>query len=353
MISAARARFAAALATVLVVAAPVAAASDDKDPLEPVEPPTGLAGLWAELDRLLADAAATAPSPPPVAVPVTWKARRVASFDFGAAVLAAAAGDLDGDGRAELVVLTERAVVVLGPGGRGLVERTRLAVPAEPASQRPRDPVGALAIARGERGPELWARSSSAGRGARYRLVDGALREVAPVAGFPFCADREDALVPGRNFVDDGAHPPFWTRRCRDDVVDGDGRRLAAEVTVAIDGSLTALVTTRCPDGGAPCPAARTVGLDGAGVAVEVDDVDRDGRLELITSAAGPPGDADAVVVRRLGPTGLAGKPVWRRAFSGGIAALASGDVDGDGDRDVFAAVRLAGARKVDLWLLD
>ena len=64
-------------------------------------------------------------------------------------------------------------------------------------------------------------------------------------------------------------------------------------------------------------------------------------------------GDADAVVVRRLGPTGLVARPLFKRSFSGGIAALGSGDVDGDGDRDVFAAVRLAGARKVDLWLLD
>jgi hypothetical protein len=73
----------------------------------------------------------------------------------------------------------------------------------------------------------------------------------------------------------------------------------------------------------------------------------------VITSAAGPPGDADAVVVRRIGPAGVVAKPVFRRGFSGGIAAIGSGDVDGDGDRDVFAAVRLAGARKVDLWLLD
>jgi hypothetical protein len=44
---------------------------------------------------------------------------------------------------------------------------------------------------------------------------------------------------------------------------------------------------------------------------------------------------------------------VFRRGFSGGVVGLGSGDIDGDGDGDVIAAVRLAGARKVDLWVLD
>ena len=54
-----------------------------------------------------------------------------------------------------------------------------------------------------------------------------------------------------------------------------------------------------------------------------------------------------------LGPDGFAAKPRFRRAFLGGVVAIAVGDVDGDGDREAFAAVRLTGARKVDLWLLD
>ena len=335
---------------VLALARP-APASDEGGGPPPKGPPT-LADVYRLLDEELAAATASL-TPPPPPVPVTWKAKRVASVDLGAPLLALAVGDLDGDRRGELVALTERAVVVMTPARRGLVEKARLALPADPAPVRPRDAVGALAIAPGADGvAEIWARSSSAGRGARYRLVDGALREVAPVDGFPFCAGHLVELVPGRNYAT-GADGPFLARRCRDDVVDGRGRKVRAEATVGVDGGLTLSVATRCPPGASDCPADRTVRLDGAGVAFEVDAVDRDGTLEVITSAAGAPGDADAVQVRSLGAAGLSAKPRFKRGFSGGIAALGSGDVDGDGDRDVFAAVRLAGARKVDLWLLD
>ncbi len=342
---------------VLALAAPARAQPGAPSPAATDPDEATLAELWRLFDdELAAWQAAQAPAPPappPVPVKVAWKARRVASLDLGAAVLAVAVGDLDGDGKAELVALTERAVVVLSPARRGLVERARIAVPAEPASMRPRDPVGALAIAPGDHGGEIWARSSAVGRGARYRLVDDALREVAPVAGFPFCAGHEDELVPGRNYAAGPVGAPFLARRCRDDVADGHGRPLHVEATVAVDGTLTVVVATRCPAGASDCPADRTVAIAGAGVGFEIDDVDRDGRLEVITSAAGAPGDADLVLVRQLGPIGLVGKSLFRRSFSGGIAAIGSGDVDGDGDRDVFAAVRLAGARKVDLWLLD
>lgn len=343
------------LALATPVAAAAAAPDDGDQPGGPVAPaPGSLAALWQLVDSELAAAsAALAPPPtPPTPVAVTWKARRVASLDLGAALLALAVGDLDGDGRGELVALTERAIVVLSPARRGLVERARIAVPAAPASIRPRDPVGALSILAGDHGGEIWARSSAAGLAARYRLVDGALQEVGSEAGFPFCPGEATELAPGRNYAA-GVGPPFLNRRCRADAVDATGRRVHAQATVGVDGALTLVIETRCPAGGPACPPTRTITVDGAGVAVEVDDVDRDGRLELITSAAGAPGDADAVVVRRLGPTGLVPRPLFKRSFSGGIAALGSGDVDGDGDRDVFAAVRLAGARKVDLWLLD
>jgi hypothetical protein len=49
---------------------------------------------------------------------------------------------------------------------------------------------------------------------------------------------------------------------------------------------------------------------------------------------------------------GLEEAGVPTRVLGRGVG-LGSGDVDGDGDADVFAAVRLAGARKVDLWVLD
>ncbi|MBE7453120.1 MAG: hypothetical protein HS111_30900 [Kofleriaceae bacterium] len=315
-----------------------------------------------------ASAAREPPPRPPVPVKVTWRARRVASIDLGAALLALTAGDLDGDARAELVALTERDVIVLRPTARGLVEVARAALPAEPAAIRPRDPVGAVVIAPGADGRnEVRARASLHGRGGRWVLDGKALRELGPVAAFPLCGDLEAALVPGRNYFAGGAAgaaapagpatkdepaPVFHAVRCRGDVVDRAGRAVRAQVTVEPGGRATVVVETRCGGRDAGCVPRREHRLDGVGVAIELDDVDRDGTLELVTSGAGAPGDADAVAVWTLGDAGPSKKPVFRRGFSGGVVALGSGDVDGDGDRDVFAAVRLAGARKVDLWLL-
>lgn len=345
-------------------------------PLTPAPQGGGEVGaLWRVIAAAFDDASfAREPPPrPPVPVKVTWKARRVASLDLGAPLLALAAGDLDGDGKAELVALTERHVVVLRPARRRLAEVARVGLPADPASIRPRDAVGTLVITLGaDGGAEIWGRASTRGRGARWVLEGKNLREVGPIPEFPLCADASAALEPGRNyFAGDGlgarlvitpgpryaadgrGGTPYYTRRCRDDVVDRAGRALRAQVTVETSGAAVVELETRCGARDAACVPRRQARLEGVGSAIEVDDVDRDGSIELITSGAGAPGDADALVVWTIGEAGVSKKPVFRRGFSGGVVGVGSGDVDGDGDRDVFAAVRLAGARKVDLWLVN
>ena len=147
--------------------------------------------------------------------------------------------------------------------------------------------------------------------------------------------------------------PMFYTARCRDGVVDKIGRALRAQATVEPGGGVAIAIETRCGSRDTACTPRRDVRIEGAGVAIELDDVDHDGTIEVITSGAGAPGDADAVAVWNIGESGVSNKPVFRRGFSGGVVGLGSGDIDGDGDGDVVAAVRLAGARKVDLWVLD
>lgn len=341
-----------ALGCVAVMASAAMAA-----PFAPPPAPEGggaVGALWRDAVTALeaASAARVPPLSPPTPRPVKWKARRVASLDLGAPLLSLAAADLDGDGKAELVALTERTVIVLGPHGKGLRERARIAVPTEAPVLRPRDPVGALAVTAGERGAEVWARSSTSARGARYGWQGGALVELAPVAGFPLCSDRVVELAAGRNYATvDGKD--VWTARCRLGEVDAVGRALVASATVGVDGTATIAIDTRCPRGGAACPAAQAMTIPNVGTAIELADVDRDGTLEVLTSGAGAPGDGDAVVVWALPAGGPGKKPAFRRAFLGGVVGLAVGDVDGDGDREAFAAVRLTGARKVDLWLLD
>jgi hypothetical protein len=86
-------------------------------------------------------------------------------------------------------------------------------------------------------------------------------------------------------------------------------------------------------------------------VAFEIADVDRDGTPELIASSASAPGDTDAVRVIPLGSP--AGKAAFKKEFKGGVAGIVVADGDGDGVPEVVAVVRLAGARRVDLWRLD
>jgi hypothetical protein len=328
-------------------------------PFPPTPAPEGGGGpgaLWRAVAAAFDAASAEREPPPrpPVAVPVTWKAKRVASLDLGAPLLALAAGDLDGDGKAEVVALTERHVVVLRPSGKGLGEVARAPLPSDPASIRPRDAVGTLVVAKGE----ILARASTRGRGARWVLEGKGLREVAPLPAFPLCSDVSAELAPGRNYFGSGGDekmpaPTFYTARCRDDVVDKIGRAMRAQATVETGGGVAIAIETRCGLRDPACTPRRDVRLEGAGVAIELDDVDHDGTIEVITSGAGAPGDADAVAVWNIGDAGVSKKPVFRRGFSGGVVGLGSGDIDGDGDGDVVAAVRLAGARKVDLWVLD
>lgn len=339
-----------------------ALAARPPSPFPPTPAPDGGGGpgaLWREIAAAFDAASAEREPPPrpPVAVPVKWKAKRVASLDLGAPLLALAAGDLDGDQKAEVVALTERHVVVLRPAGKGLGEVARAPLPGDPAVIRPRDAVGTLVIANGE----ILARASTRGRGARWVLEPKGLRETAPLPAFPLCVDVSAELAPGRNYFGGGggdgagttAPPAFFVARCRDGVVDRIGRAVRAQATVEPSGGVAIAIETRCGSRDTACTLRRDLRIDGAGVAIELDDVDHDGTIEVITSGAGAPGDADAVAVWNISESGVSKKPVFRRGFSGGVVGLASGDIDGDGDGDVVAAVRLAGARKVDLWVLD
>jgi len=350
------------------------AAANDRAPDPVREPDSFLGRLRRAVDEALEDAsAARAPAPvPPQPIPVSWRARRLTSIDLGAPLLALAGGDLDGDGRAELVAVTERDVVVLAARGRrALGEVARAPLPPDPQAIRPRDAVGAAVVVAGAAGAraELWARASTSGRGARYQLEGGELREVAPAGGYPLCARRSAELAPGRNYFagagGDGDLPErYYGLRCRDDLVDEQGRAMSADAALATDGTLAVRLAVRCTTRDAGCtPAAEGRGrrervhraaIAGVGTAFEIADVDRDGRPEIIHAGAGAPGDPDAVVVEAVPPAGAAaGKVVFRRDFKGGVAGIVAADVDGDRDLEVIAAVRLPGAERVDLWLLD
>lgn len=294
--------------------------------------------------RLDAAAAAHVVRPvPPVPVAIRWKPQKLGSLDLGAPVVAVAAGDLDGDGKAEVYLVTSREVIAVGLAGR-LHKLGHVAFAGDPAVPASRDVVGTAVID----GRALVAAVSSWARDLRVEWTGRTLTARPGPGGFLVCGDRLQ-LAAGRNYFRDAGAAMFGAR-CRDDLVDASGAPLRIRAELAATGGLDVAIE-RCNTAGDACQPAGSYQYKDVGVAFEIADVDRDGAPELIASSASPPGDADAVRVVTLGNP--ATRPLFRKPFTGGVAGVVVADGDGDGVPEVVAVVRLAGSTRVDLWRLD
>jgi hypothetical protein len=301
---------------------------------------------------------------PPVPVKVGWQLRRLGAVDAGAPLLALAAVDLDANGKADLIALTSRELLRLPTTGIMAIA-VRWPLPSGPPPQRPRDPVGTLID--GGRGmvgtATLLARSSELAEGFTMAADAGQLLEVDRFADFSLCTGGSAKLQPGRNYFVPGA--AMWPRgapsdlaignfhavACGRGLVDPQGWPLAVVAIAGTDGRLLVRMVRSC--GNEPsCDATPVVlTIPGAGTAVAVADVDRDGRPEVIAAGPGAPGDPDSVTVYTIRDG--AAKKVVQRPFTGGVVAIAAGDADGDGADDLFAASRLLGSNQVTLWALE
>lgn len=304
-----------------------------------------LATLARAVRAKLADAAAahvTKPVPP-VPVALKWRPQKLGSLDLGAPIVAVAAADLDGDGKAELYLVTSREVIAASLTGK-LRELGRVAFTGEPAVPAPRDVVGTAIID----GNALIAGVSAWAKDLRVEWRGKALSARHGAGGLRLCNEKV-ALAPGRNHFRDGKDAVF-AARCRDDLVDAAGLPLRVRGELALTNALD-ITVARCAADGGPCQAPTAYQVSGAGVAFEIADVDRDGTPDVVVSSASAPGDPDAVRVIAVGAPN--GRPTYKKVFNGGVAGIAVADGDGDGLAEVIAVVRLAGATRVDVWRLD
>jgi hypothetical protein len=323
----------------------------------------------AELARVAEEASKHAPHP----VEVHWHKRKLVSLELASPLLAVQAADLDGDGQAEFILLTTSEVVVAAPRtGKRYEVIAQMTLPGVTPSLRPRDPVGALlwnggsdgggegAVEVGQAG-ELRARTSEQAEGVVLAWKAGTWVERGRFAGFPLCGRATVELVAGRNYFDGGSvrwngvrqrdlPVRFYSAICRSGLRDADGFSIEAFASVNGDRDLAVSCVRR--DGSA-CRGGsggeRSYG--GVGYALEVADIDNDGSPEVISSRGQAPGDSDQVTV--YSHRGRETKTPLRENFQGGVVALTSGDIDGDGALEVVAAVRLLGSNRVDLWVLN
>jgi hypothetical protein len=282
---------------------------------------------------------------PPTPIAIAWHPQKLApSLDLDAPLVALAAGDLDGDGRAELYVVTTRDVIAFSINGTRARELGRVAFAGEPAAHRPRDPVGAAFVD----GKHLIASASSFAHPLEVswkgkQLVGELDKSRAP--GIALCAGETRELAPGRDYFSDGS----YGARCRDDLVAADGHPLHVRGQLAIDGKLRVTVE-RCELAGT-CAKAGEFSYTHVGVGFEFADLDRDGTPEAIFAGAGAPGEPDELRVVAFGDDEHKAK--LRKAFSaGGVEAIAVGELERK-TPIVIAAVRLEGASRVDLWRMN
>lgn len=282
------------------------------------------------------------------------------SFTLGRGeVLALGAGDVDGDGRTELVVLRPAEVEVLRRGSSSFqtILRHRLGAPA--AAIRSRRPIGALVVADLDRDgkAEILARTSELERGVELGIArDGkALQLRRELSTYPLAAgpgskgiEVVSALAqPGLDLfsassvsVTPGAAPDwlrslpasFYTLR-RGNIASSRGPRRFIGVVDASGG-----LSLYGPDAGSTIASGPR-----AGIAFDLCDLDDDGALEVIASGLDGPDVEDGLAVTRLtvGASGAALKPLWRSPSLGGqVVAITHGDLDGNGKLEVVAAVR-------------
>ena len=246
---------------------------------------------------------------------------------------AMASGDVDGDGRAEVVVLVNEEVLVFGADGRGLGRYDLAAAP--PAAVPTRDVFGVVAVLSG---PRVVAWSAKRARAEVLTWSNGGLRP----AGFTDSVVIDGLGVKLEPGLDSLSAEVIWS-----------GSRTislgAGPQVTSSRGPLTLLVM---PDGSAALArgVAPTAKMSGVGAGSTLADLDGDGVTEVVLSGNHTAGDDEVRVLSITALDAVAARSgtmaeataAWQSPLTRGRAlAATAADLDGVKGDEVILATSL------------